>query len=462
MLQTGNNSQQDQSALSAESVFYLNPLKVNVNKDLPRFREDMGDVDELAISLKQKGQIQPIVLNKAFELIAGGRRLAACIKAQIDVLCIFNDVVDPFTMRELEIEENIQRKQFTPAEEFKAIAELHALKQERFGESVSGRKGGHTLQDTANLIGKSKAKVIEALALADAIEKFPELKSCKKASEIKKTVKAIEAVAERSKRSKEYVKDIAAMSTNNELPFKIYNQPAADFYEKFEKASVDIMVTDPPYGINIDKIATSIGTKTGGANSAGFKFDDSTEAALEHYKLLAEKSFFFMKPSSHIFVFCGPEYFWDIRKMFVAAGWLCHVKPLIWIKREVGQCNVPHAWPASCYEMLLYGRRVDSVLVKQGQPDWIECAPVLSSAKRHPTEKPITLIRSLIQRIAKPGDVFVDPFMGSGSGIEAACIEQCFAHGTDVLKESFDVTAERMVDWKRNHDFITSTCNIQK
>jgi hypothetical protein len=322
------------------------------------------------------------------ELIAGGRRLAACLKAQIDVLCISNEAVDSLTMRELEIEENIQRKQFTPAEEFKAIAELHALKQQRFGEATSGRKGGHTLQDTADLLGKSKAKVIEALSLAQAVERFPELKNCKKASEIKKAVKAIEAVATRAGKAESYQKELNTLTESSAQPYEIHQCPASEFYTTLAPESIDILLTDPPYGIEIDSIATSVGGITGGTNSAGFTFDDYTERALVLYRELAERSIVFTKPSSHAFVFTGPEHFWAVREMFKSVGWLCYIKPIIWIKREVGQCNVPHAWPASCYETLLYARRVDSTLVRQGQPDWIECAPIPAGAKRHPTEKP--------------------------------------------------------------------------
>lgn len=441
-----------------KKVFYINPLQVKVNKDLPRFREEMGDVDELALSLVQKGQLQPIVVNNDMELIAGGRRLAACLKAQIDVLCISNEAVDSLTMRELEIEENIQRKQFTPAEEFKAIAELHNLKQQRFGEATSGRKGGHTLQDTADLIGKSKAKVIEALSLAQAVERFPELKNCKKASEIKKAVKAIEAVATRAGKAEDYKRELATITANEAQPYEVHCCPAAEFYSTLAPESVDILLTDPPYGIEIDSIATSVGGITGGTNSAGFTFDDNTERALVLYRELAERSITFTKPSSHAFIFTGPEHFWTVREMFKSVGWLCYVKPIIWIKREVGQCNVPHAWPASCYETLLYARRVDSVLVRQGQPDWIECAPIPAGAKRHPTEKPIALLRNLLQRVALPGAVVVDPFMGSGSSIEAACIEQCFVKGCDILEESYHVTIERLLEWSRNQQLINAMC----
>ena len=433
-------------------VFLTSPYNVKVKDSLPRFREEMGNVDDLAISIATKGQLQPIVVNQDMELIAGGRRLAACIKAQIDVLCIFKDCVDDLTMRELELEENIQRKQFTPAEECKAIADLHALKQARFGESISGKKGGHTLEDTAKLIGKSKAKVIEAISVADAVNKFPELGKCKTTSEIKKAAKAIEQVATRATKAEAYKSEIAKEES---LPFTIKHCEASTLYTSLTDNAIDILITDPPYFIDIDKTATAIGGITGGNNASGFSFDDSING-LGCIRELATESYRFCKPTSHAFVFCAPEFFEFTKQQFEIAGWLCYPKPIIWIKREVGQCNAPHAWPSSCYEMLLYCRRVDSYIIKQGQPDWIECPPVPAGAKVHPTEKPLALVRNLIQRVAMPGMLIVDPFMGSGVTIEASCVEQCYAIGCDKLKEAYDVSLERMVTWKRNQAILDS------
>ena len=162
--------------------------------------------------------------------------------------------------------------------------------------------------------------------------------------------------------------------------------------------------------------AMTTGGRTGGKfTSAGYKIEDQKEAAFYYYHVLAKQSFRFCTNQAHGYVFVGPEHFWHIRQIFLEAGWKVHVKPLIWIKREVGQCNVPSAWPASCYEMLMYLRKEESRLVKEGQPDWIECTPVLSDAKRHPYEKPVPLLLNLLERVALPGQSLYDPFMGSGS-----------------------------------------------
>jgi DNA modification methylase len=69
--------------------------------------------------------------------------------------------------------------------------------------------------------------------------------------------------------------------------------------------------------------------------------------------------------------------------------------------------------------MILYCRRIDSVLVEQGKPDWVQCDPVLPDKRLHPTEKPVELIKTLLRRVAIPGQTLLDPFLGSGAIIDA-------------------------------------------
>jgi len=122
----------------------VSPFDVKVKDGMPRLRKELGKIKDLAESFKKFGQLQPIVCNREMELIAGGRRLAACIDAEMDVKIVFADTVDPYEMREMELEENIQRKALTPAEEIQAISELHNLKQTLYGETTQGKEGGWT------------------------------------------------------------------------------------------------------------------------------------------------------------------------------------------------------------------------------------------------------------------------------------------------------------------------------
>ena len=422
--------------------FYLNPRQIKVAEDLPRFRKEMGDVKGLVESIQKYGQLQPIVINRENELIIGGRRLAACLMGVMDVLCVYKDEVDPLTMREMELEENIQRKAFTPSEEILAVKELHELKQKKYGTTTSGREGGWKQSDTADILGMSRASVIESLVLAEVLQSFPELKTCKTKSDIRKAAKGMIRVAEEVGRIDEFesfIKD----NPNTNFP-QTFLTDALDHMSQMPNDSVDILLTDPPYGQGIDETATSLGGITGGLSTSGFKFEDGSEEALRLYRSLAKESFRFCNATAHAYIFVCPEHFSTVREMFVVAGWNAYIKPIVWIKRGVGQCNQPTRWPASAYEMILYCRKDNSRLVKEGRLDWIEVPIVNWTLKRHPTEKPVDLGRELIQRSVLPGAKLYDPFAGSGAFLEAAFREKLFSMGCEMLEAAYASMASRL------------------
>lgn len=429
--------------INTANCFYMNPLKITVKEGLERYRKDLGDLKELGNSLKTVGQIQPTVINYKHELIAGGRRLAACILENIDVKVIYEDIVDPKLMRIWEIEENVRRKDFTPAENAIATKEFHTLMQERNGKSVSGKMGGHTLEATAKMLGKTKGYVINEIEMAEMVKAFPELKNAKKKSTIKKAAKGLMKLDIALKG----LENLKEAKINNAF-FQLHHLDAKEHMRSLPDNCKDIILTDPIYGINADELSKGLGNKVGKPlTSAGFKISDDTITAIELYETLAIESFRFTTSKAHGFIFVGPEHFWNLRSIFLQANWRVHVKPLIWIKRTTGQCNIPSAWPSSCYEMLMYIRKDDSRLIKEGQPDWFECNIISSTQKTHPFEKPVILLKNLLERISLPGQRLYDPFMGSGSSIEAGLELNLLCEGVDNSLEAYSVAVKRINDY---------------
>lgn len=426
-------------------VFYIDPLKIAVQEGLERYRRDLGDLKELGKSLKETGQIQPVVINRQHKLIVGGRRVAACILLGIEVKAIYEDVVDPSTMRLWEIEENLKRKEFTPAEYATAVAELHKLMQSKDGESTSGKIGGHTLDRTAKILGKTRGTVIAELERAEMVKIFPELKKAAKKSEFTKTAKGLQKLQTAMASLKDYEK---VVKDKTDL-FKLYNIDAVEYMRSLPDNCKDILLTDPPYGIDYDETLLGVGGKTGGLPSVGFKPKeaDKAEQALFLYKELAIESFRFTTPQAHGYIFVGPEHFWTVRQLFLAAGWRVYIKPLIWVKPGGGQCNMPSAWPVSSYEMLLYVRKDMSKLIKEGQPDYIECSTVSPGNRIHYNEKPISLLLNLLERVSLPGQRLVDPFTGSGSSLIAGLELKLFCEGTDSSLEVYSVAVKRLKEY---------------
>ena len=98
-----------------------------------RIRKDKGDVSNLAESLKRFGQISPIVITKNNHLVAGERRLeAARSLGWRTINAVIADIPDEVTKLEYELEENIQRRDFSIEEEEEAIRKIIKLKNPGF------------------------------------------------------------------------------------------------------------------------------------------------------------------------------------------------------------------------------------------------------------------------------------------------------------------------------------------
>ena len=102
-----------------------------------RIRKDMGSLDALAESLKRYGQISPIVIGKKNVLIAGGRRLEAAklLGWQYINAVIYEDSGE-LEQLELEVEENIQRMDFSTEEAAAAASQIYRLKHPPFFRRV--------------------------------------------------------------------------------------------------------------------------------------------------------------------------------------------------------------------------------------------------------------------------------------------------------------------------------------
>jgi len=133
---------------------------IPINKIIPNMlqpRKDLGDLTELAKSIKEKGIIEPIIVRTRdgkFEIIAGERRYKAAELAGLnEVPCIEHDVPDNEAL-EMAIIENLQRKDlniFEAAYSLKSLAEIY----------------GYTHEDIAQKIGKSRVTVSELLRIKD-------------------------------------------------------------------------------------------------------------------------------------------------------------------------------------------------------------------------------------------------------------------------------------------------------
>ena len=125
------------------------------NPDQPRRNFDDTALAELAMSIREKGVIQPLIVRpkgEMFEIVAGERRWRAAQRAQIhDVPVIIRDFSDTEVL-EIGIIENIQRADLNPVEEAMGYRALI----ERFG---------HTQEQLSSAMGKSRSHIANLMRL---------------------------------------------------------------------------------------------------------------------------------------------------------------------------------------------------------------------------------------------------------------------------------------------------------
>lgn len=184
-------------------------MRVPINEIVvgDRRREDYGNIDNLAKSITTFGLIQPIVVDKDYNLIAGGRRLMACQKlGWVQIEAEVKGLVTEEERHGIEFEENVMRKNFTDYELSKRMdkaaekateilkKDFSANTAKKVNDSFCAQRknpGGRPPKDgvseskVAEAIGVPLTTLREAKAHVEAVEKYPELETWNKKEAIR-------------------------------------------------------------------------------------------------------------------------------------------------------------------------------------------------------------------------------------------------------------------------------------
>ena len=138
-----------------DSVRDVDIARIRPNPAQPRQHFDEDALAELAESIRQHGVLQPILVRTVedgFELIAGERRWRASQRVQLHTIPALVREQDDSSSAELALIENVQR------------ADLNAIEEAEGYQALIGRFG-HTQDNVAKLVGKSRSHVTNLLRL---------------------------------------------------------------------------------------------------------------------------------------------------------------------------------------------------------------------------------------------------------------------------------------------------------
>lgn len=131
-------------------ILNLNPLVLKPNPYQPRKIFDDQTIEELAVSIKEHGIIQPIVVEKTddeFFIISGERRTRAAITLGLDTVPVVIKTFDDNRKLEVALIENIQREDLNVLEEalaYQQIMEIACINQEELSKRVGKSRSAIT------------------------------------------------------------------------------------------------------------------------------------------------------------------------------------------------------------------------------------------------------------------------------------------------------------------------------
>lgn len=126
-----------------KSLVHIKIDKIKPNPYQPRAKFDKDKMDELTLSIKEKGIIQPVVVRPVgdeFELVAGERRFLAAQKLGMEkVPALVMEKLSKEEMLELSLIENLQREDLNPIDQargYKRLLEECGLTQKELSERI--------------------------------------------------------------------------------------------------------------------------------------------------------------------------------------------------------------------------------------------------------------------------------------------------------------------------------------
>lgn len=389
-----------------------------------RQRSEIGDVTDLAESIKKLGLINPIIITTTgsiHKLVAGERRLEAHKLLGWDTIEATSRAdLSPTQLYLLELDENIKRQDISWEDQAEAILKYH--------EILNG-----TIEATAEAVGLKPSWTAQNIRVARELRAGnPKVMAASGTTAASNIVDRLDERAQEAEMStidtdvlvSEPEMDLAPSATAPPLTTAptgsvIYTpgiQPpiqTADFIkwlETYKGKPFNFIHCDFPYGINHDK-------SDQGKSEQWGTYKDTPEHYWTLCKALAENKDKLLYGSAHIMFWFSMNYYAETIALFEAAGFMVQPFPLVWHKTD-GKGIVPDfkRGPRRVYETALlmsWGDRkiLDVVDNTYGCP---------TSKTFHLSEKPEPMLKHFFRMFVDGYSEVLDPTAGSGNALIAA------------------------------------------
>ncbi|HOT60091.1 MAG TPA: site-specific DNA-methyltransferase [Spirochaetales bacterium] len=390
--------------------------KVNIDKLVPYARNarthSKEQILQLRASLREFGFVNPCIVDKDLNIIAGhGRIIAAKEEGMTEVPCVFVEHLTEAQKRAYIIADNRLALNAGWDAEMLSV-ELAELQGADFDVSLLG------FDD------------VELNKLLSGIEDVKEDDFDIDAELQKPVVSKLGDVWLLGKH-----RLICGDSTSSDTISQLMNG-----------AEADLVLTDPPYNVNYGDKAKMFGKYDKGHRNTNTILNDNMEDGkfltflIDSFTRMYEHS----KKGAAIYVFHADSEGYNFRCAFKTAGYSLR-QCLIWAKSSLVMGRQDYQWQ---HEPVLYGWKDGAGHAWYSDRKQTTLIHYEKSKQNdvHPTMKPVGLCGYFISNSSKEGDIVLDPFGGSGSTL-MACEQMNRSCYTAELEPKYcDVIVNRYIE----------------
>lgn len=190
---------------------------------------------------------------------------------------------------------------------------------------------------------------------------------------------------------------------------RIYNSNGILGLNKIPDKSIDLLITDPPY--KISQRLNCKGKKLGSTAKLDFDFGDWDERDDGRFIQWADKAL--PKVKGWAIIFCAKQDIGNYWKFFEKHEFKA-IDAIVWQKPDPlplnGKTKLLNAW-----ESAIIGKKNGAHFGGYCTHNIFKYQAPKGKTRIHPTQKPLGLIRELIELTTKRNDVVLDIFVGSGT-----------------------------------------------
>lgn len=235
------------------------------------------------------------------------------------------------------------------------------------------------------------------------------------------------------------------------MQVSLHNGDCIELLKEIPDGSVDLVVTDCPYRI-VGGGCTTIpkGNEPSGIfnrrndftrqNSKSGKLFDHNDIEFEQW---LPDVYRVLRDDSHCYIMVNGRNLKELQIEAEKTGFK-YVNLLAWKKNNV----TPNKYYMQQLEFILLLRKGKAKNIhNMGTSNCLD-VPNIIGKKKHPTEKPVELMRIFIENSSNEGDIILDPFMGCGStGIACINTNRSFI-GIELDEQYFDIAEQRISEAK--------------